>query len=223
MKKINKELILLLSIILVIGVIGTIWFYKKKGNNIEKEIAEVVNTLNDGNGNLGDWSRNLYITKVNKASKIDIKLLDDEAREYVDEKSKIFIINLEEKTYGTVEIVVVNGEVTANSILGDYATELWRDTTNDKVDVNKINKLIKYKKNTNSFDEVSEQEINVILDDNLTQKQIEETIENVKMLEYVSSVQNLGEGILIVNLTDLAKYEYVKSEIVKIDGVKNVE
>lgn len=45
MKKINKELILLLSIILVIGVIGTIWFYKKKGNNIEKEIAEVVNTL----------------------------------------------------------------------------------------------------------------------------------------------------------------------------------
>ncbi len=223
MKKINKELILLLSIILVIGVIGTIWFYKKKGNNIEKEIAEVVNTLNDGNGNLGDWSRNLYITKVNKASKIDIKLLDDEAREYVDEKSKIFIINLEEKTYGTVEIVVVNGEVTANSILGEYATELWRDTTNDKVDVNKINKLIKYKKNTNSFDEVSEQEINVILDDNLTQKQIEETIENVKMLEYVSSVQNLGEGILIVNLTDLAKYEYVKSEIVKIDGVKNVE
>ena len=223
MKKINKELILLLSIILVIGVIGTIWFYKKKGNNIEKEIAEVVNTLNDGNGNLGDWSRNLYITKVNKASKIDIKLLDDEAREYVDEKSKIFIINLEERTYGTVEIVVVNGEVTANSILGDYATELWRDTTNDKVDVNKINKLIKYKKNTNSFDEVSEQEINVILDDNLTQKQIEETIENVKMLEYVSSVQNLGEGILIVNLTDLAKYEYVKSEIVKIDGVKNVE
>ena len=223
MKKINKELILLLSIILVIGVIGTIWFYKKQGNNIEKEIAEVVNTLNDGNGNLGDWSRNLYITKVNKASKIDIKLLDDEAREYVDEKSKIFIINLEEKTYGTVEIVVVNGEVTANSILGEYATELWRDTTNDKVDVNKINKLIKYKKNTNSFDEVSEQEINVILDDNLTQKQIEETIENVKMLEYVSSVQNLGEGILIVNLTDLAKYEYVKSEIVKIDGVKNVE
>ena len=223
MKEINKELILLLSIILVIGVIGTIWFYKKKGNNIEKEIAEVVNTLNDGNGNLGDWSRNLYITKVNKASKIDIKLLDDEAREYVDEKSKIFIINLEERTYGTVEIVVVNGEVTANSILGDYATELWRDTTNDKVDVNKINKLIKYKKNTNSFDEVSEQEINVRLDDNLTQKQIEETIENIKMLEYVSSVQNLGEGILIVNLTDLAKYEYVKSEIVKIDGVKNVE
>ena len=223
MKKINKELILLLSIILVIGVIGTIWFYKKKGNNIEKEIAEVVNTLNDGNGNLGDWSRNLYITKVNKASKIDIKLLDDEAREYVDEKSKIFIINLEERTYGTVEIVVVNGEVTANSILGDYATELWRDTTNDKVDVNKINKLIKYKKNTNSFDEVSEQEINVRLDDNLTQKQIEETIENVKMLDYVSSVQNSGKGIIIVDLTDLAKYEYVKSEIVKIDGVKNVE
>ena len=200
MKKINKELILLLSIILVIGVIGTIWFYKKKENNIEKEIAEVVNTLNDGNGNLGDWSRNLYITKVNKASKIDIKLLDDEAREYV-----------------------VNGEVTANSILGDYATELWRDTTNDKVDVNKINKLIKYKKNTNSFDEVSEQEINVRLDDNLTQKQIEETIENIKMLQYVSRVQNSGEGIIIVDLTDLAKYEYVKSEIVKIDGVKNVE
>ena len=223
MKKNNKELILLLSIILVIGVIGTIWFYKKKGNNIEKEIAEVVNTLNDGNGNLGDWSRNLYITKVNKASKIDIKLLDDEAREYVDEKSKIFIINLEERTYGTVEIVVVNGEVTANSILGDYATELWRDTTNDKVDVNKINKLIKYKKNTNSFDEVSEQEINVRLDDNLTQKQIEETIENIKMLQYVSRVQNSGEGIIIVDLTDLAKYEYVKSEIVKIDGVKNVE
>ena len=43
------------------------------------------------------------------------------------------------------------------------------------------------------------------------------------MLEYVNRVQNLGEGILIVNLTDLAKYEYVKSEIVKIDGVKNVE
>lgn len=223
MKKINKELILLLSIILVIVVIGTIWFYKKKGNNIEKEIAEVVNTLNDGNGNLGDWSRNLYITKVNKASKIDIKLLDDEAREYVDEKSKIFIINLEEKTYGTVEIVVVNGEVTANSILGEYATELWRDTTNDKVDVNKINKLIKYKKNTNSFDEVSEQEINVRLDDNLTQKQIEETIENIKMLQYVNRVQNSGEGVLIIDLTDFAKYEYVKSEIVKIDGVKNVE
>ena len=116
MKKINKELILLLSIILVIGVIGTIWFYKKKGNNIEKEIAEVVNTLNDGNGNLGDWSRNLYITKVNKASKIDIKLLDDEAREYVDEKSKIFIINLEERTYGTMKIIVANGKIMTNSI-----------------------------------------------------------------------------------------------------------
>ena len=66
------------------------------------------------------------------------------------------------------------------------------------------------------------QEIDVRLDDNLTQEQIEKTIENVKMLEYVNSVQNLGEGILIVNLTDLAKYEYVKSEIVKIDGVKSV-
>ena len=71
-------------------------------------------------------------------------------------------------------------------------------------------------------EEMNMQEIDVRLDDNLTQEQIEKTIENVKMLEYVNSVQNLGEGILIVNLTDLAKYEYVKSEIVKIDGVKSV-
>lgn len=143
MKKINKELILLLSIILVIGVIGTIWFYKKKENNIEKEIAEVVNTLNEGNGNLGYWSRNLYITKVYKVSKIDIKLLDDEVREELDEKSKIFLIDLEERTYGTVEIVVVNGEVTFNSILGEKTSKLWWYTTNDEIDVDKINKLIK--------------------------------------------------------------------------------
>ena len=72
-----------------------------------------------------------------------------------------------------------------------------------------------------SEDEIAQ--IRNVLDDNLTQKQIEETIENIKMLQYVNWVQNSWEGILIIDLTDFAKYEYVKSEIVKIDGVKNVE
>lgn len=45
---------------------------------------------------------------------------------------------LEERTYGTMKIIVANGKIMTNII-----SKLQWYTTNDEVDVNKINKLIK--------------------------------------------------------------------------------
>lgn len=42
-----------------------------------------------------------------------------------------------------MKIVVANEKIMANSILGEKTSKLWWYTTNDKIDVNKINKLIK--------------------------------------------------------------------------------
>lgn len=142
----NKKflIVIVIAIVIILGVIGAVC-YKNVKNNVDSEVVEIVNKLNNGTGDCGDWSKGLYITKVNKVKKVDVNLLNDNEKTGMDKNSKIFIMNLEERTYGEVEIAVVNGEVTANSILGETIDELWGRNifTEDKINIEKVNKEIK--------------------------------------------------------------------------------
>lgn len=75
---------------------------------------------------------------------------------------------------------------------------------------------------TNILKELAMQTMDVRLDKNLTESQTIETIDRMRNLEYVSKVENKGAGIVYVNITDLSKYEEVKSSIYKIDGVNHI-
>lgn len=145
----NKKIIIGIVIavaIIIIGIIGGIC-YKNSKNNVDSEVIEIINNLNNGSGYYGDWKTGLHITRINKVKKIDVKLYNklDDNEDKLDESSKIFIMDLEEKFYGNVEIIVVNGEVTANSILGETYDELWNKDifTKDKINIEKINEEIK--------------------------------------------------------------------------------
>ena len=144
----NKKIIIgiVIAVAIIIGIIGGIC-YKNSKNNVDSEVIEIINNLNNGSGYYGDWKTGLHITRINKVKKIDVKLYNklDDSEDKLDESSKIFIIDLEEKFYGNVEIIVVNGEVTANSILGETYNELWNKDifTKDKINIEKINEEIK--------------------------------------------------------------------------------
>lgn len=40
-------------------------------------------------------------------------------KKFFREDHSMFVINLKEKTYGDVQVIVIDGEVTVNSILGE--------------------------------------------------------------------------------------------------------
>lgn len=84
--------------------------------------------------------KSLHITNVKEVKKINIDLLDEDEKEGIKATDSLFMMNLDEKTYGDIQIIVVNGKVTANSILGENYEDMWnRDIfTKDKIDVNKI-------------------------------------------------------------------------------------
>lgn len=144
-KKVKIILGVILAIALIIGAVSIVIFRGNKGK-AEKEIVEIISELNNGSGYHGDWNNSLYITRVNRVKKIDVKLYNKEQGDYIlKEDSICYIMNINEKQYGNVEICVVNGEVTANSILGETIDELWESNffTKDNIDLDKINSLIK--------------------------------------------------------------------------------
>lgn len=137
--------IVIVVVIFILLIIFAIIFFKSKPNEIEKEIIEVVNNLNINGNECGDWDDTLYITKINQVKKIDYELLDENEKNQIDKNSSMFMIDLEEKSYGNVQIVVVNGEVTANSILGEVYEDMWNRNifVDSKINIDKINKEIK--------------------------------------------------------------------------------
>lgn len=143
----NKKVIIIgIIIIAIIAIMAGIFFNRmKESTNTEKEVITIINNLNSGNGNYGDWNNNLHIVRVNEVKKIDINLLNEEDKEFVDENTSAFMMELEEVTYGNIQIVVVDGKVTANSILGETYDEMWNSNIfiKDNIDIEKINKEIK--------------------------------------------------------------------------------
>jgi hypothetical protein len=143
MKGKKKVIIIMIIILIIIGiVVGVICCKNRTTNtaNTEKEVIEIINNLNSGTGNYGDWKKDLYITNVKEVKKINIDLLDEDEKDGLNETDSVFIMKLEEKTYGDIQIIVTNGEVTGNSILGETFDELWDSNifTKDKIDVNRI-------------------------------------------------------------------------------------
>jgi hypothetical protein len=143
MKGKKKVIIIMIIILIIIGiVVGVICCKNRTTNtaNTEKEVIEIINNLNSGTGNYGDWKKDLYITNVKEVKKINIDLLDEDEKDGLNETDSMFIMKLEEKTYGDIQIIVTNGKVTANSILGETYDELWDSNifTKDKIDVNRI-------------------------------------------------------------------------------------
>lgn len=140
----NNKIVIVVAIFILL-IIFAIIFFKSKPNEIEKEIIEVVNNLNINGNEFGDWDDTLYITKINQVKKIDYELLDENEKNQIDKNSSMFMIDLEEKAYGNVQIVVVNGEVTANSILGEFYEDMWNRNifVDSKINIDKINKEIK--------------------------------------------------------------------------------
>ena len=55
------------------------------------------------------------------------------------------MMNVEEKNHGDIQIVVINGKVTANSLTGETYEDLWNSDsfTQDKFNLDRINKSIK--------------------------------------------------------------------------------
>ena len=143
----NKKIliIVILIIVAIIGVVGIIYFGNNKSNTEEK-IIEIINNLNSGTGNIGDWKEGLEIIKVNEVKEIDFDLMSEEETEGLNNKTdSAYMIDLQEKTYGKVQIIVINGEVTANSILGETYEDIWNAKyfKKEKIDINKINNAIK--------------------------------------------------------------------------------
>lgn len=143
----NKKFLIVGTIIIIIGVIISIIFVNRRNGEIENEVIQLINNLNSGSdfyGFYGDWDNSLHITKVNEVKKIDYNLLDEEDKKELDEESSVFMINLQEETYGDVQIVVVDGIVTANSILGETYEDMWNSDIFLKVKINidKINEGI---------------------------------------------------------------------------------
>jgi hypothetical protein len=143
MKGKKKVIIIMIIILIIIGiVVGVICCKNRTTNtaNTEKEVIEIINNLNSGTGNYGDWKKDLYITNVKEVKKINIDLLDEDEKDGLNETDSVFIMKLEEKTYGDIQIIVTNGEVTGNSILGETFDELWDSNifTKDTIDVNRI-------------------------------------------------------------------------------------
>lgn len=143
----NKKVIIIgIIIIAIIAIMAGIYFNRiKESTNTEKEVITIINNLNSGNENYGDWNNNLHIVRVNEVKKIDINLLNKEDKDFVDENTSAFMMELEEVTYGNIQIVVVDGKVTANSILGETYDEMWNSNIfiKDNIDIEKINKEIK--------------------------------------------------------------------------------
>ena len=142
----NKKIliIVILIIVAIIGVVGIIYFGNNKSNTEEK-IIEIINNLNSGTGNIGDWKEGLKITKVNEIKEIDFDLMDEDTGGLNNKEDSAYMIDLQEKTYGKVQIIVINGEVTANSILGETYEDIWNGKyfKKEKIDINKINNAIK--------------------------------------------------------------------------------
>lgn len=137
----NKKVWIFIAMVLVIiGIVVGVICYNKRTTDTEKEVIEIINNLNSGKGEYGDWQKSLHITNVKEVKKINIDLLDEDEKEGIKETDSLFMMNLDEKTYGDIQIIVVNGKVTANSILGENYEDMWnRDIfTKDKIDVNKI-------------------------------------------------------------------------------------
>lgn len=143
----NKKILIIIILIMIaiIGAVGIIYFGNNKSNTEEK-VIEVINNLNSGTGNIGDWDKGLKITKVNEVKEIDFDLMSEEETDGLDKKTdSAYMIDLQEKTYGKVQIIVINGEVTANSILGENYEDIWNGNyfKKEKFDINKINNAIK--------------------------------------------------------------------------------
>lgn len=143
----NKKFIIIgIIIIAIIAIMAGIFFNRiKESTNTENEVITIINNLNSGNGYYGDWNNNLHIVTVNEVKKIDINLLNEEDKDFVNENNSAFMMELEEVTYGNIQIVVVDGKVTANSILGETYDEMWNSNIfiKDNIDIEKINKEIK--------------------------------------------------------------------------------
>lgn len=142
----NKKALIIgiIVVVIVLGGICGIIFLRNGMSDVEKEVIEIVNNLNNDNGDYGDWNNNLHIIKLKEVKKIDYNLLGAEEQEEINKNDSMFMINLEEEMYGDVKIIVINGKVTANSILGETYEEMWNSNifTNDKINIDKINKSI---------------------------------------------------------------------------------
>ena len=144
----NKKIIIIGMIFLVVISLIIVMNFVNKTNestDIENEVVTIINNLNSSNGYYGDWNSDLHIVRVNEVKKIDINLLNEEDKEFIDENTSAFMMDLEEETYGNIQIVVVDGEVTANSILGETYDEMWNSNIfiKDTLNIEKINKEIK--------------------------------------------------------------------------------
>lgn len=74
----------------------------------------------------------------------------------------------------------------------------------------------------NVVKELAMQTLDVRLDTNLTDAQFIETINEIKSLQNVSKVENIGSGIVFVDIIDISKYGETKKSILKINGVNNI-
>lgn len=148
MEKKKIFIIIGIVIVLVVGCVIGIVLLNNKPTSKEKEVIEIINKLNEANGDertLGDWSKSLHIDKVKEVKKIDINRLSDEYKGGAKSSDVIYMMNVEEKNHGDIQIVVINGKVTANSLTGETYEDLWNSDsfTQDKFNLDRINKSIK--------------------------------------------------------------------------------
>lgn len=148
MEKKKRFMIIGIVIVLVVGCVISIFVLNNKPTSEEKEAIEIINKLNEADGDerkLGDWSKSLHINKVKEVKKIDINRLSDKYKEGAKSSDVIYMMNVEEKKHGTIQIIVINGKVTANSLTGETYEDLWNSDsfTQDKFNLDRINKLIK--------------------------------------------------------------------------------
>lgn len=144
----NKKIIILSIIIILLCCVIAFIVLRDNTTPAEKEVIEIINTLNSDNldfRTVGDWSSSLHVNKVIEVKKVDINLLSDEYKGGTNNSHNVYMMNLEERTYGNIQIVVVDGKVTANSLTGETYEDLWNSNafTNDKFDIDNINRNIK--------------------------------------------------------------------------------
>ena len=154
-KKKNKIILIIITIsILIFGI--TISMLCFKNNNVENEVIAIIKNLNDGTGNYGDWNNELRIVKVLEVKKIDYNLLKKEEKENINKNTSAYMMNLKENTYGEIKIVVIDGIVTANSILGEKYEEMWNSNifTKDKINIEQINKAINGSESTSNINQI---------------------------------------------------------------------
>ncbi|MBP3800664.1 MAG: hypothetical protein J6I85_01325 [Clostridia bacterium] len=148
MEKKKMFIIIGIVIVLVVGCIIGVLLLNNKPTSEEKEVIEIVNKLNAANGDertLGDWSKSLHIDKVIEVKKVDINRLNSKYREGANAQDIVYMMNLQERSHGVIQVVIVNGAVTANSLTGETYDDLWNSDsfTKDKFNLDRINESIK--------------------------------------------------------------------------------